>query len=457
MPFPCGVSRRFRGGLRRIPGRSSAAEAAKTQTELTMLGMSRALFWPLVAGAGVIGGWLATQPTGLLATWVAVVLVVLVIFTGSPRLVVWLAGIGVLVDQGQWPIVAGAAGVDIYVGDLLALVAVAASLAQARQRSFWRRGMLLLALLLAWAVLRSDSVGQVAFARILLPLGVMLAVARLLPEGYDLRRDLRWFALAVLISVPLVEGGPASRWTSIAGGANETALIGAIAIALGFTYVGAWRYLLWLVGAALIVGTAGITATIATVAVILYYAVASKRSTVRLGRGSLLLAIWIVLVAVFAVPLLRGDISTTLNAHLFQVDKLSAVLRSGDPVFGTGWTSINLAIFNNTDVIGLHNVYLDVLAYLGAVGLLLLLALLVAIWRRGDVVTRALLVVWIVWVNTTGAFPGTAWGVLAFVLASAAVLHVESEQEPEHRDADAVGGSRRARVDADLDRATRGR
>jgi hypothetical protein len=346
----------------------------------------------------------------------------LIVFAARPRAVVWIAGAGVLVNQGSWPVVTSAGGFVLYAGDVFALVAALAALAHPKQRTLWRTPVALLVLLATWTVLRSDQMGQIAFGRCLFPLAVMLLVSWIIADNsYDLRRDLRWFPISALASVFLIAGGHAGRWTSIAGGPNQTGLIGAVAIVLGFTYRGRWRLAMWAVGTLLLVGTASITATLAAVLGSLYYATAWRAtSRHRLGTGSPLLAVTLVVVAVIAIPLLRLDLVSTTDAHLFQVSKFGRVLRDGDPLLGSGWGNVDLSAFVNTEVLGLHNVYLDVFAYLGAVGFVLFLGVLFIIWRRADVVARSLLVAWAVWVNTSGAFPGTAWGVLGCLLAFAA-------------------------------------
>lgn len=370
-----------------------------------------------------IMGWMVVRHASLAIDLIVLVIVALVVLGAPVRMVLWIAGTGVLVDQGTWQVVQSVGGLNIYTGDALAAIAVMAALAHTRHRTLWRAPLVLIIMLSTWAALRSEQLGLIAFGRILFPLVAMLFVVRIIDEKhYDLRQDLRWFPLAALASVFLLSGASAGRWDSIAGGPNQTGLVAAVAIVLGFTYHGRWRLILWATGALLLVGTASITASAAAVLGGLFYAVSTKRTTrVRLGAGSPLLAIFAVILAVLVIPLLRLDLVSTTDAHLFQVSKFGRVLHDGDWLLGTGWASVDRSAFFDSDVLGLHNVYLDVFAYLGAVGFAVFFTLLLVIWLRADVVGRSLLVAWLVWVNTSGAFPGTAWGLLAFIVAFAAL------------------------------------
>lgn len=384
----------------------------------------------IAVGGAAVAGWLATHNPALVTSLIGVAVVGWVLFASPPRVLVWIAGAGVLVAPGVWPILVTVAGVDVLLGDVLIALAVLAALVRHRQRRVWWLAAALVVMLACWAVLRSEPSGDLAFARIVLPLLVMLAVTPALPEGFDLRRDLRWFPIATLVSVPLVGGLSLLRWSSIAGGSNETGLIGAAAILLGFTYRDGWRYLLWAVGLMLLGGSAAIAASLAAGAGIVYYAVAPKVASRNLGSGSPLLALWGLTLGVTIVPLLRVDVVDTIDAHLFQISKLGRVLEAGNPTLGLGWGNIDRAAFFNSDVVGLHNVYLDVFAYLGVIGAVPFAGLLVAVWIRGDVVARTLLIAWAVWVNTAGAFPGIAWGFLGFVIAAAQLSQRRIETSP---------------------------
>lgn len=376
----------------------------------------------LAAIVSVLVGWLATTgPSGVGAV-AGVVAALTVLIRAPARLIVWMAGAGVLVAPGAWPIVASVAGLDVMVGDLLAILATLSAVLHQRRRPWWL-AFAVIVVLAVWAALRSEAAGDAAFARIVLPLLVMLAVSSALPEDYDLRRDLRWFPIVVLMSVPLLGGLDLTRWSSIAGGSNETGLVGALAIILGFTYTGGWRYCLWPVGLVLLGGSAAIAATVATGAGLVYYAVAPRIASRRLGSGSPLLALCGIVAAAAVVPMLRVDLMNTIDAHLFQGSKLWVMLEIGNPTVGLGWGNVDRGAFVDSDVVGLHNVYLDVLVYLGIVGAVLFVSLLLLTWVRGDTVTRAFLLVWAVWVNTTGAFPGAPWGVLGMVITFAHLSH----------------------------------
>lgn len=402
---------------------------------------------------GLVAGYLATEGAGWLPLLGGSAAALWLVLVAPPRVVLWVAGAGALVSQGSWPLVTSIIGGDVYLGDLLALGAVVAALTRTGLRSWWRGPLVLVALLVGWAVLRSAPAGEISFARIMLPLVVMLVVVRALPDGHDLRRDLRWFPLAVLVSIPLLDALSSSRASSIAGGPNETALIGGLGVVLAVTYRGLWRVLLAVVGGLLLTAGAGVTALVATAVALIVYSVSRGAVAGRRGRVPPIVAAWAIVAVAAVVPILRPDVWETIHAHLFQASKTSRVLAAGDPVLGSGWANVDQSAFFDTDVSGLHNVYLDFLAQLGAVGLTALVAMLVLAWRRGDSTTRALLVLWAVWVNTTGAFPGSAWGVLGFVLACA----VLSDQVAEERDDDALRGAGRRDVDADLDHAARGR
>ena len=406
-------------------------------------------FGAIALFAYLVGTGRHSTVSGLLVLGVAA----WVIFAAPLRVVVWVAGAGALVAPTTWPVIASAAGVDLYVGDGLLLVAGVAALVR-RKRGLWLGMLGLVAAIFALVLVRSDLVGVIAFGRIIAPVVVLLLVAWVTPRGYDFWRDFRWGAVVVLASIPLTDGLAASRWTSIAGGPNETALIAAVALVLGFTHKASlWRYGLILAGAAALVGTSGIAGTVGAVAGVIVYSVSSRG--LHLGKGSPIVALWLILTAVFVVPLVRPDMATSVAAHVFQARAFVEIVLGGDPFFGAGWANVHVSAFTGSDILGLHNVYLDVMAFTGLIGSLVFAAILVVTWRQGDVVARSVLAVWLVWVNTTGAFPGVTWGVLGLILA--AVACTRSDQVAEERDDQALRGAGRRRVDADLDHAASGR
>jgi hypothetical protein len=80
--------------------------------------------------------------------------------------------------------------------------------------------------------------------------------------------------------------------------------------------------------------------------------------------------------------------------------------------------------------LGFHNMYLDVFAFLGLIGLMMFIATIVWLMRQEDVLVRAMVVLIAVWFNTAGAYPNLGMGLLAMCLAVALGNRVEGDLLP---------------------------
>lgn len=362
-----------------------------------------------------LGTAVAVHMLSLVGIALAIVGAVAFAATAQPVLLVVTFAVAALVEPTSWPPLVGLGGVTVYLGDLLLLLATLTALlyrGRSAPANTRRILALLLALLLLWVTVRSSIEGSVAFARVAAPVAAALALTLALPAEFDVLRPVRWVILVGYATIPLL-GSTSGRWSSLAGGPNETALVAASGLVI------AARVRSPLLGAAslaVLAGTRSISGATAALVGLLVLTLASRGSALH-KTGRLVVVGWLMVFAIAVLPLLRPDVGVTIAAHTYQANQLREVLASGDLLLGTGWANIDEALFRS-DILGLHNVYLDVLAFSGVIGLTLFISLLVVAWRRSTPPGRALLAVWAVWINTTGAFPGAAWGVLGLVLAA---------------------------------------
>lgn len=396
-----------------------------------------------LASATLLGALVAALDARVLGAIALLLIIPLFIVTGPTRLVVWVMGAGSLVAPTIWPLLASVGKTDIYVGDVLLVLSTTTALAHQKARR--RHKIALIAtFFMVFGLLRSGPAGAISFIRIMEPIIGGIALGSFLPAKYDLWRDVRWMCLIIIATGPLF--GPLSqRWTGLSGGSNETALIAAVTVILGVTQRHpAMRFVLVGAGLTGLAGARGIAATIALFAGLATFSVVARHrraSLQRIRRISPILACSIGLPALFVLPLLRPDLMVTLKVHAAQAELFGDAFRKVNPLIGAGWSDADQATFSYTVLKDLHDVYLDVIVYLGIPGILLFAALVLVALRSADPLTRAILITVLTWLNTVGAFPGAGWGVLGLTIA-VAVSRSGYEAEPRSRAATSSHRSR---------------
>jgi hypothetical protein len=359
-------------------------------------------------------------------------LVLLVVAAGVPvfllaapdRLVALTLAVAVLSVPEAWPTLASPGGVDISVGDALAMLAVTTALLR-RKASLSHSLGVAVVLFLVTGVVNSDWDGAMAFLRMALPLAFGVSLGVFARPGLDLWRDVRWLCVLLVATAPLISDS-AARWAGFPGGPNEVGLVAAVLTVLGAAEPRRpVKLVLVAVGLAGLAGSKGIVSTIAMIAGLAMLSRLSpggRLTRTRMSRVHPLLIVVSALVAVVVIPAVRPDLPVTLSVHAVQAGVFGTVVGQGDPLLGAGWAQVDPAAFTGTPLRELHNVYLDVAAYLGLLGLVLFGLILLPVVRRADPLTRAVLCTVVVWFNTTGAFRGAGWGMLGLVLA-ATIVH----------------------------------
>ncbi|MEV1068824.1 hypothetical protein [Streptomyces sp. NPDC050263] len=395
--------------------------------------------WPL-AGAAVMT--LLAVLTGLgqvhLIVGVALLIgVLLFIGTAQPRLVLLLTGVFVVTPPTAWPRVGQLGEATIHVSDVLLVLLAFASLIHPRRRRP-TPVLKVLGVFLLLGVFRS-SLGEgpgstASFLRVVEPVVAGAAVGLLLPRDCDVWRTVRWALFGVLAAVPLF-GETFPRWYGLPGGPNEVALVAAVLVVLGVAESNKGLKILFFCGGMVgLIGSKGILASAGALAGVTVLSLA-RRSHSREARTSRINP-WTIVGAMvcagWAIPLLRPDMAVTFQIHATQAQSFWPTMAATNPLFGGGWTTADrdalMSTYLQTHIYGLHNVYLDVAAFLGVFGLFTFLLLLWRAWRNSDRLTRAVLATVAVWFNTTGAFPGVGWGILGLVVA-ATVGHVPADRQ----------------------------
>ncbi|MFD8531167.1 hypothetical protein ACFV0L_27480 [Streptosporangium canum] len=385
--------------------------------------------------AALLSAMVAREQTEVLGWAALLVGVPLFVFAAPARLIVWVMALCVLSVTAVWPTLTSVGGVDVNAGDALLLLTAVAALVRAKDGT---RHVLIavIALFVVFGVARSELSGAVAFLRVVEPLIAGVAVGLYLRPGTDLWRDARWICVLMIATVPLVSDFD-GRWAGFPGGPNEIGLVSAVVTVLGAAERNRAVKLL-LIGAGLtgLVGSRGIAATVALIAGLVMLTRVSRSgwlARMRLRRVHPLVIVLFGILAVTFVPVIRPDLSTTVDIHAAQAGVFGQLFAKTDPLVGSGWATVDRSAFASTPYEGLHDVYLDIAAYLGVVGIALFALLLWLAMRAADPLTRAVLAGVAVWFNTTGAFPGPGWGILGLVIAAAlchARLHAAEPAGP---------------------------
>lgn len=372
-----------------------------------------------VVGSAMVGYVVATDQWAVLGVFAVVAVSAWFVVAAPWPVVVRTAAIGMLIEPTVWP-AASIGPLDLRVGDLLLGLVFLVIAARRRVPGGGYMWVLLSALTL-YALARSDTDGDIAFLRIMLPLWLGVALAVAVPVGYQVWNDIRTVCLVILGSAILADGFPAGRWDSWAGGPNQTGLVAAVVIVLGLTATRRHRFIVVMLGLTALAGARSIAALLAAVVAVVIVSFAANRHRLRLGRRAPVLAAYLVVMVAVVVPILRPDYVATIGRHLEQAQAFSIPSTAGGALAGGGWAHVDVRAFTFSEISGLHNVYLDWLAFLGVAGWLLFAALVATIFRQGDLTVRVALVAWLVWINSSGAFPGAPWGLLGLLLAAAAI------------------------------------
>lgn len=334
--------------------------------------------------------------------------------------------VAVLIDRRALPSLAEVGGMDIRLNDPLLLLALIVAVIRGRRVSTVHT-LVPAAVVIGWALARTGlTEGAISFVRVVGPtilLGFVLP--RLFRDADTLWRVVRVACVGLIMSAPVLttpEGDVinpgVTRYSGIVGGPNELGLVAAALIGLGWNTRGFSRAVYLAVGAVGLWQARSISSVLAAaLAVIVAQLVSPEATKARRVFSPLLLTVFVP-TAVLLVPVLRPDVSDTLSIHLEEARSISNALRIAHPAWGTGWSQdVNQAL--QPGDVTLHNTYLDWLAYLGLIGLLMLVAWLAVIGRAADHFGNTVLAAALVWLNTSGAFPSIAWAFLGLVAASA--------------------------------------
>ncbi|WP_067021503.1 GNAT family N-acetyltransferase [Streptomyces dysideae] len=365
---------------------------------------------------------------------------VFVIVAAPPRIVLILAAVVALVSPTAWPSMGDLGGATVRLGDLLVLLIGITCLVRPRPD---RHMPVLRAMgaLLIFGVLRSSLAGGIptvsSFLRVMEFVVAGAALGLFLPRGFDVWRRARWVLLGVLVTVPL-SGYTSTRWSGLPGGPNEVALLAAVLVVLGFAEGSKpVKCLLVFSGLLFLFGSRGIAASaggLVGLAVLSMHRRGHFRWRSQQGRINPLVVIGVAVGTVFVLPVIRPDMGVTLKVHSLQATSFGPAFAATNPLVGGGWSLVNrealVDAYRQTNIMGLHNVYLCMAVFLGAIGLAMFLMLLWCAWRHGDRVTRAVLVTVAVWFNTIGAFPGAGWGILGLVVAACASQGANNGERP---------------------------
>jgi hypothetical protein len=314
---------------------------------------------------------------------------------------------------------------ELLPSDLAVAAAATAALVRGRTAVLRRGRYERWLLFVAWAVIvTSTGPGLVPLVHTFAPVAGGYLVASLCGSDH-MWRAVRWWAIASILTAPLLTGDLSARWTGLPGGPNELGLLAAMLVVLAYSApVGTrWRV------AQVALGFAGLAVTqsiSAGVAALLGVFLLRPYRPMRIPSPS---ALKVALAAgVVAVVATRPDLVETLTVHGDQAAATAGVLESTDWLTGGGWlhgaeqlvggsidTDYSSVLFDSV-----HNVYLQLLTDTGLIGLGLFLAALLATWRQSDRRGRAALATVAVWLNTTGAYPNAAWGLLGLVVAATA-------------------------------------
>ncbi|MGW0697746.1 hypothetical protein ACWD0A_00015 [Streptomyces sp. NPDC002867] len=362
----------------------------------------------------------------------------------APRgLIVVVTTIAAVIHQAAWPQLGTFLGGTLHTGDaVFVAVCVAALLrcSSAPRTPVLKFLVVFLLFGVARTVLNNGAESTLSFVRVMQPVVAGAVVGLVLHRDFDLWRFVRWGLLAVLVTVPLF-GDTTGRWSGLPGGPNEVALVAAVLVVLGAADSSrAARALFVLSGLVGLFGSRGIGASAGALAGLAVLALGRRQWNRAAGthRGVNILVVLVAAAsAVVLIPQVRPDLHVTLWVHTVQAESFWGAFEATNPLLGSGWSQVDpsalVDAYRSTHIEGLHNVYLDIAVYLGAVGASLFLVILWHAWRPRDMATRAVLVTTLVWFNTTGAYPCAGWGILGLVVAASACQASASVQPLGHR------------------------
>lgn len=370
----------------------------------------------------------------------------------APRgLIVVVTTIAAVIHQATWPQLGGFLGGTLHLGDVVFVAVCFAALLRCSRTPLTPLLKFLVVFLLfgvVRTVLTNGAESTLSFVRVMQPVIAGAVVGLVLHRDFDLWRFVRWGLLGVLVTVPLF-GDTTSRWSGLPGGPNEVALVAAVLVVLGAGDSSkAARVLFVLSGLVGLFGSRGIGATVGALSGLAVLTLGRRQWSRAAGttRGvSILVFLLAAASAVVLIPQFRPDLHVTLWVHTVQAESFWGAFEATNPLFGSGWSHVDASAladaYRSTHLDGLHNVYLDITVYLGAVGASLFLVILWHAWRPRDLATRAVLMTTLVWFNTTGAYPCAGWGILGLVVAASACQASTSGQPLDHRAVPTTGGS----------------
>jgi hypothetical protein len=384
----------------------------------------------VIPGCFLIGAAVATHRLPLVGVAAAAVVAVYVVVALPPRHLTAVAIAVTLVSVTRFPLLMSIGDVEIRLAEaFLMLIGVACFL---RGRRIPEYDVYWWALLfIGWGAARFYGpfpTGNIAFLKLAEPLIISLAISRVAPPTFDVWRVVRWVAVASVVTAPFFTANLLNRWSALVGEPNQHGLLSAILLVLALSLPPSRSRMLQIVIAAIgMLTSASITSTVAATAGVAATGLWTPRSERARRALSPAALITVIPVAFIVVSVLRPDILLTLSIHSGQAYAIIPVLSVINPIFGGGWTFSAAYVTTLGLKLGsIHNVYLQLVADLGMIGIGFFVGLLVAAFRVcTDTRTRAVLVMLAIWLNSAGAFPGSPWGVLAAVLLAARLEHVE--------------------------------
>jgi len=377
----------------------------------------------------------------------ATAVVVLAVSVVAP--LAWVGAVGVvagLIDYAALPSIADEMDLDVRLTDVLLLLVLIVAVIRGRLVSTLHP-LVPAGAVVVWGLSRTGvTEGSISFIRIVGPTVLLgFALPRLFRDVDSLWRVVRVVCVVLIATAPFLTtpereaiNPGVSRYSGIVGGPNELGLVGATLVALAWNTSGSRRVVYVGVGAVGLWQARSVSSILAAVFALIIAQLSSPKATKGRRVFSPLLLMAAVPTAVLLVPALRPDLRETLGIHLAQATSITDALGAGHPVWGVGWAQ-DLRGALPPGQITLHNTYLDWLAYLGLIGLLTLAAWFGVLARSADNFGKAALAAVVVWLNTSGAFPSVAWGILGLVAASGGFAHLRAgDAGPEHAAADAA-------------------
>jgi hypothetical protein len=383
----------------------------------------------LVPGCLLIGAAIATHRLELVGMISAAAVLIYIVVALPPPHLTAVAIAVTFVDSSLTPTLLSFGDVNVGLGEVfLAVIGVAGLLRGRRIPEYDIYWWTLL--FIGWGVFRfygGFPSANIAFLKLAEPLIISLAIARIAPVNFDVWRVVRWVAVFTVITAPLFTPNLLIRWNAVVGQPNQYGLVSAVLLVLALSLPPSrsrtFQVVIALVG---MLTAASITSSLAATAGVLAAGLWTPRSQQARRALSPAALITVIPVVFIVVSVLRPDLLLTLSIHSGQAFAIVPLLTVINPIFGGGWTfSSAYVTAQGFRLLSIHNVYLQLLADLGLIGIGFFVGLLVTTFRVcTDVRTRAVLVVLAIWQNSAGAFPGSPWGVLGAVLLAARLEHV---------------------------------